>query len=947
MSNKFKKLLSFFTLLVFLVTNSSSSYALSLFLTTSQEDMLINSFIHKYNELAIKDNLKFKCISSKASNQSNNTFDNASTINSLKDLPFDLQVIQSKELGTSNEQSLSNYSLINNVDGKFFIPELTENNVYSNQYFLLTLKESLKDSISSLKIVKDKENITYYYQDLTKDDPYLLKDLLLSPGSYTFNISYLNSNNVINNEIFTFEVDTLDNSNYESDEITNVETTINTEDNTLTLNWSEKTLSDKVDFNLYKPIKVLFKNLELTSVFSVKTTENTLNFNASYELKDKLQIGETYQGEIFTVDSLGNIVNKEFSFNYENNSIPDAPKDEVSPNISFIEILESGSHLALNSSILKKNSFLGIKISDENIASSNNFLINNINQLSLLKKDANGIYLNYSNYKLNFDSSFEENNLTNSILKLTDSSGNLLSDGDYKITFSAKDDFANISDEASLEFTVFNDEITDEDIKYTLKYENGSALYYNQDIYYFNNTFILNLDSLNLPTNYSKAAVKVYKVTANDKELVKTYDKKYSSASYKFIIELADLNAVNMDLYEFEVEVETVRGDTISLPNFTAVYDYKCDDYNFTVNSATTKLSENEYLSKEEKIDFNVDFLEKMDTSTTKVLFSNNGVNYSELPSANNENNYILDISQSSMAAPIFVKIVGNDLAQNPLTEKIYKFYYDGSAPEISAVYSDNLPMYNDKVVFSTTADHPIKVKFKVNTEVNVMENVFAISISDPNYSSYSYELSKDGQAYNGSLNNLSAGHYILKVTALDSLNNSNTNTLIYIENIADGETYKPGLSPKISITKNAEYTMLLNGKEYDGSKINKEGDYTLEIKAKDSVGNENSLSISFTIAKDADKTVTTSGNTNSTSSTNNNKESDNSSLYKNAFTHNKLIFTITLTTVVLVVCGGSFIVYSYKKGKKNIVLKKTLLKNKLLKLIAGILKSYLLFHFA
>ena len=198
------------------------------------------------------------------------------------------------------------------------------------------------------------------------------------------------------------------------------------------------------------------------------------------------------------------------------------------------------------------------------------------------------------------------------------------------------------------------------------------------------------------------------------------------------------------------------------------------------------------------------------------------------------------------------------------------------------------------------------------------MENVFAISISDPNYSSYSYELSKDGQAYNGSLNNLSAGHYILKVTALDSLNNSNTNTLIYIENIADGETYKPGLSPKISITKNAEYTMLLNGKEYDGSKINKEGDYTLEIKAKDSVGNENSLSISFTIAKDADKTVTTSGNTNSTSSTNNNKESDNSSLYKNAFTHNKLIFTITLTTVVLVVCGGSFIVYSYKKGKKK-----------------------------
>ena len=115
-------------------------------------------------------------------------------------------------------------------------------------------------------------------------------------------------------------------------------------------------------------------------------------------------------------------------------------------------------------------------------------------------------------------------------------------------------------------------------------------------------------------------------------------------------------------------------------------------------------------------------------------------------------------------------------------------------------------------------------------------------------------------------------GKYTLLVTAADKAGNvakksvtfmmDSEKPIITVEGLADGDVVEPGFKPVISVTKNAEIKLLLNGKEYKGDAIEKEGKYTLKIIATDSVGNENEEEIKFEVKKAAVALTEPSGNT-------------------------------------------------------------------------------------
>lgn len=103
-------------------------------------------------------------------------------------------------------------------------------------------------------------------------------------------------------------------------------------------------------------------------------------------------------------------------------------------------------------------------------------------------------------------------------------------------------------------------------------------------------------------------------------------------------------------------------------------------------------------------------------------------------------------------------------------------------------------------------------------------------------------------------------GKYTLLVIAADKAGNVSKKAItfmldsivptIVIENFQDGMTVEPGFKPNVRATKNSEVEMLLNGQPYDGKAIEEEGDYTLEIIAKDKSGNISRETFNFKVQK-------------------------------------------------------------------------------------------------
>lgn len=112
----------------------------------------------------------------------------------------------------------------------------------------------------------------------------------------------------------------------------------------------------------------------------------------------------------------------------------------------------------------------------------------------------------------------------------------------------------------------------------------------------------------------------------------------------------------------------------------------------------------------------------------------------------------------------------------------------------------------------------------------------------------------------------IGSSKYTLLVSAVDKAGNLSRKAvtfmldselpIITIDDLADGDTVKPGFKPKVTASKGANVTMLLNGNPYDGKAITDEGDYILQIFAKDSVGNENETTLKFTVSSSAPVTA-------------------------------------------------------------------------------------------
>lgn len=228
---------------------------------------------------------------------------------------------------------------------------------------------------------------------------------------------------------------------------------------------------------------------------------------------------------------------------------------------------------------------------------------------------------------------------------------------------------------------------------------------------------------------------------------------------------------------------------------------------------------------------------------------------------------------------------VCTDKATN-VTEKDVTFYIDTVPPEIS-VFGINENQVNGILTPTIETDDPTAT--------------LTAYLNGDNY-------------YGGEINE--SGKYVLIVNAIDRAGNSSERIVTFMvdadlpqitfNNIEEAKSYRPGLEPDVSVSKNAEYTMTLNGEAYDGSPLNEEGDYELVVDAVDDVGNKNTASIKFSISNTSETTTLYKNSFNKPDSTG---SDDNSTL------RNLLIGGIS--ALILLISAFIFFIF-FKKRKKE-----------------------------
>jgi lactocepin len=117
--------------------------------------------------------------------------------------------------------------------------------------------------------------------------------------------------------------------------------------------------------------------------------------------------------------------------------------------------------------------------------------------------------------------------------------------------------------------------------------------------------------------------------------------------------------------------------------------------------------------------------------------------------------------------------------------------------------------------------------------------------------------LELNGEAYNGE-NIVDEGSYTLKVKIVDKSGNESveeynfvidkTAPVVTIDGIVSGMKYNKEVKAVVTSNEDAELTVTLNDKPYNGEAINENGNYTIKVVAKDLAGNITEISKSFTI---------------------------------------------------------------------------------------------------
>lgn len=288
--------------------------------------------------------------------------------------------------------------------------------------------------------------------------------------------------------------------------------------------------------------------------------------------------------------------------------------------------------------------------------------------------------------------------------------------------------------------------------------------------------------------------------------------KLYINGENKANIALDGSNGAVDTYREFEYVIPVKSGEFITIKAVDTIGNETIKKFKVIVDKSVPEiniegLENNKYYNENVKPNINV----TPDTAKITATLNGNPYNFEEI---SEDGNYILEVVA---------------LGLNGVEAKTtINFTIDRVAPEIKVEGVENSKYYNTNVLPKITSNEDSVIYLELN-----------------------------GKEYNGE-NIVDEGSYNLKVKAIDKAGNESapeynfvidkTAPKVTIDNVVNGMNYNKEVKPVISSDEEAELTVTLNDKPYNGEVINKDGTYTIKVVAKDLAGNILETSKSFTI---------------------------------------------------------------------------------------------------
>jgi hypothetical protein len=201
------------------------------------------------------------------------------------------------------------------------------------------------------------------------------------------------------------------------------------------------------------------------------------------------------------------------------------------------------------------------------------------------------------------------------------------------------------------------------------------------------------------------------------------------------------------------------------------------------------------------------------------------------------------------------IKIVAVDEASNT-SIKTLNFVIDKTAPNITVEGIKNLGYYTSSVTPIVKWDDP--------------DAIATVLLNNINF--FGEEINEDGS-------------YVLFAKAVDKAGNVSNLSIKFRLNVSkpvitvlgfkNGDVLSGPITPSFKFKDTVEYTILLNGKEYHGEELSKDGFYEFVVTAKDEDGVETTETFSLTI-QNTSAEVSSKNNANSKSNNNSTKEIKN-----------------------------------------------------------------------
>lgn len=419
------------------------------------------------------------------------------------------------------------------------------------------------------------------------------------------------------------------------------------------------------------------------------------------------------------------------------------------------------------------NEVPAFSIEDINLSaqSFNNFLRSGFKVILTNKSNPNGKTLN------NVTLSKVDSNKDIYILNTTDDSK--LDDGDYKVTLDGlKDDANNVSENQTFNITVSNHELSEDDISYTISYDDPNSTdgakdivspndITGQNIYYFNNGIYIDVSLSENYAEYNKATFSIDGHSEFDQEINNISNNKFtiflSKEKFEALSESTEPLKANLTLESSNNSSYTTKFNLLyddSKPKVSFFDDLGNyfdinEDENLSVNSNVINLKFNE-LIKEANLSVNTGSI------------SNRGQYYK--------------ITGDSYKKEETILLTGtiSDLAGN-LTEVNYQINLDEASPELTASFPKNALGNDTSAYYGKSDESGTNVSFfaSLNKDLDKsnLENKFILDVKDFDIKECIINLTK----YNSSNEKIYEGSINLNV------NNDN-----YMSNLLlnDGEYY-------------------------------------------------------------------------------------------------------------------------------------------------------------